>query len=281
VMLRVIGVSVGGALAVLAALTALTARSGDAMLWPPPAGAPAIEIHVVSHGYHAGVVLPRAAMAEAAARRGDTALIAVAQRFADYRWLEMGWGGEEFYRSVPDAASLTFRLAVRALFLPGNASVLHVVGLNSHPRDAFPTSDIVRAGLSSDGFDRLLDRLDASLRREPGAAALEPLGPGIYGASLFYRGVETFHVLNVCNHWVARLLSAAGLPTGPGARNLAAGIVPRLEMARRPRAIAETMIVRLATTHRLHRSRSCVLMRPVFVRQRGRLWQTKLATLKS
>ncbi len=213
--LRVIRSGIVGAFALLAALTALTARSGDPALWPPATGAPAVEIHVVNHGYHSGVVLLRAAMAEAAGGRGDAALVAVAQRFANYRWLELGWGDEEFYRSVPDVASLTFRIAVQALFWPGNASVVHVVGLTGHPRAAFPTSDIVRVQLSSDGFVRLLDRLDASFGRGPDAAVLEPLGPGVYGPSQFYRGVEAFHAFIVCNLWVARLLSAAGLPTAP------------------------------------------------------------------
>jgi hypothetical protein len=138
--IRALALGVVGAIAALGAVTALTARSGDPALWPPAPGAPGVEIHVVSHGYHSGVVLPREAIVEAAGRRGDAALIAVAQRFANFRWLELGWGDEEFYRNVPDAASMTFRLAVQALFLPGNASVVHVVGLNSQPRAAFPTS---------------------------------------------------------------------------------------------------------------------------------------------
>ena len=118
--LRSVGLSIVSVVALLAAITVLTARSADPALWPPAAGAPSVEIHVVSHGYHSGIVLDRTAMAEAAARSGDAALIAVAQRFANYRWLEIGWGDEGFYRNVPDAASLTFRLAVRALFWPGN-----------------------------------------------------------------------------------------------------------------------------------------------------------------
>ena len=222
--LRVIGLSIASAIALFAAMTVLTARSGDPTLWPPAAGAPGIEIHVVDHGYHSDIVFERAAMAEAAERSGHAALIAVAQRFASYRWLEVGWGDEGFYRNVPDAASLTFRLAVRALFWPGNVSVVHVVGLNSQPRDAFPTSDIIRIPLSSGGFARMLDGLDASFSREAGVGALEPLGPGLYGPSLFYRGVGKFYILNVCNHWVARLLSKAGLPTAPVLATLPPGL---------------------------------------------------------
>ena len=41
------------------------------------------------------------------------------------------------------------------------------------------------------------------------------LGVGIYGPSLFYRARGEFSILNVCNHWVARLLDAAGVPTPP------------------------------------------------------------------
>jgi len=51
-----------------------------------------------------------------------------------------------------------------------------------------------------------------------------PLGPGLYGPSLFYRSVEKFYAFNVCNHWVARLLSAAGLPTAPVLATLPQGL---------------------------------------------------------
>jgi uncharacterized protein (TIGR02117 family) len=230
--LRVIGGAAAGVIALLAGVTVLTARSGDRALWPPADDASGIEIHVVNHGYHSGIVLDRvamAAMAEAAERGGHAALIAVAQRFANYRWLEFGWGDEEFYRNVPDAASLTFQLAIRALFWPGNASVVHAVGLNSHPSDAFPTSDVVRIPLSSRGFALMLNDLDASFGRGAGSVALEPLGPGLYGPSSFYRGADSFHVFNVCNHWVARLLSTAGLPTAPLLATVPPGLLLQLK----------------------------------------------------
>jgi uncharacterized protein (TIGR02117 family) len=222
--LRLAGLGVAATVAALIAVTVLTARSGDPALWPPAAGEPRVEIFVVSHGYHAGLVLPREAMAEAAGGRGHAALGAVSQRFAGYRSVEIGWGDEGFYRHVPDAASLTVGLAVRALFRPGNPSVVHVVGLPGHPRQAFPRSDMVRIELSGDGWARMLDALEASFSKGEGAG-LEPLGPGLYGPSLFYRGVDTFHVFNVCNHWIARLLLAAGLPSAPVLATLPPGLL--------------------------------------------------------
>ncbi len=226
--LRVIGLAVVGwvlgFVALLAAMTILTAHSADPALWPPAAGSSSVGIHVVSHGYHTGLVIERAAIADVAERNGHAALAAVAERFADYRWLEIGWGDEGFYRNVPDAASLTFRLAVRALFMPGNASVVHVVGSDRPPREAFSRSDMIRIELTEQGFARMLASLDASFGRGPDAVPLEPLGRGLYGPSLFYRGVESFHVFNVCNHWVARLLSAAGLPSAPVLATLPPGL---------------------------------------------------------
>ena len=115
-------------LAALVVATLVTARWGDAKLYPAPAGVPRVEVFVVSHGYHAGIVVPRGPMADVASAQGQAALVLVAGRFSDYRWLEIGWGDEGFYTSVPTIASLTVRSAVRALFLPGNPSVLHVAG---------------------------------------------------------------------------------------------------------------------------------------------------------
>jgi uncharacterized protein (TIGR02117 family) len=213
---------------------ALTKRPGDPQLYPPPAGAPAIEVFVVSHGYHAGIVVPRARAAEVAGANRDARLDAVTTRFADYPWLEFGWGDAGFYTSVPTIGSLTLPMALRALFRPGNPSVVHVVGLAQHPRTTFASADIVRLRLSEAGFARLLDRLDATFaEREEGGP--EPMGPGLYGPSLFYRGVGAFHLFNVCNHWIANLLDAAGVPTTPLLATLPAGLLYDLKQ----RAAAE------------------------------------------
>jgi uncharacterized protein (TIGR02117 family) len=203
----------------------LTAKPSDPVLWPPGAGAAVAEIYVVSHGYHSGIVVRRAATEEVASRKDNTALLAVARRFPSYQWIEVGWGDEGFYRSVPDVAALSLKLAVRALLLPGNRSVVHVVGLNVHPRAAFPKSEMVRIDLTAEGFSHMLDRLDASIARIGEDGGPEDLGVGLYGPSKFFRSVDTFSIFNVCNHWVARLLSAAGLPTAPVLATLPQGLL--------------------------------------------------------
>ena len=208
-----------------ATLTVATARWGDRSLWPPAPGAPITEIVIVSHGYHAGIAVPRAALAEQASLRGLSALGYVATRFADFDWLEIGWGDEGFYRYVPTAESLTVALALRALFRPGNPSVLHVVGVKNDPREMFANSEVVRVGLSDAGFARVADLLDSTFARSKGSTMPEELGPGLYGTSLFFRANGAFHLFNVCNHWIARMLDAAGIPTAPVLATLPFGLL--------------------------------------------------------
>ena len=216
------------AVALFVAAVLATARRGDASLWPPAPGASTTEVFIVSHGYHSGIVLPRRGLVDAASRRRLTALREISTRFASFEWLEIGWGDEGFYREVPTAASLTVTLAVRALFRPGNPSVMHVVGLNNDPRAAFSRSDMVRIELGGAGFARLADRLEATFAHD-GAGRPEELGPGLYGPSLFFRANGTFHIFNVCNHWLAGLLDAAGVPTAPVLATLPFGLLADLE----------------------------------------------------
>ena len=214
---------------VLVAAVVATARRGDASLWPPEPGAPTTEVFIVSQGYHAGIIVPRRALAEDASRRGLSAVGYIATRFAGFDRIEIGWGDEDFYREFPTAGLLTAALAVRALLRPGNDSVLHVVGVNNDPRAAFVRSDLVRIDLGEESFARVVDKLDATLARGRDGALPEDLGPGLYGASLFFRANGAFHLFNVCNHWIADLLDAAGVPTAPVLATLPFGLFLDLE----------------------------------------------------
>jgi uncharacterized protein (TIGR02117 family) len=203
----------------------VTARPGDPSLYPPAPGADSVEIFVVNHGYHTGIVLPRTGAVEVAARHNLTAVAAVATRFAAATALEIGWGDEGFYRAAPTISTVTVPMALRALFWPGNPSVLHVVGLNESPAVVFGNSELVPIRLSMDGFASMLAMVDATFARTDRAELPPDLGPGLYGPSLFFRAVGAFHVFNVCNHWVARLLDAAGVPTSPLLAIVPAGLL--------------------------------------------------------
>jgi uncharacterized protein (TIGR02117 family) len=214
----------GLALAAALALAAfLTRQPADPALYPPRDGEPTIEIAVVSHGYHTGLALPRAAVLGEAGRLGFPALINVATRFSAYRFIEIGWGEEEFYRQVPTPGSLGVRMALRALFRPGNRSVLHVVGLEDEPEKMFPDAEVVAVRLSEPGFRRLLAGVDRTFALD--ARLPQELGQGLYGPSLFYRAHGAFSLLNLCNHWAGRMVAEAGLAGWPVPATVAPGLI--------------------------------------------------------
>jgi uncharacterized protein (TIGR02117 family) len=214
-LLRLLGFGAAAFILSLVLLAVVTARSGNPALWPPQPDAPTTGIFVVSHGYHAGLVFPTAKLADAAQRNGDAMVARIAEQFGSYPFIEIGWGEQEFYASVPTTAQLSFGMAARALLRPGNRSVLHVVGLPDHPRKVFPLADMVPVMLDEEGLARILKAIDATFTRDGEPPAPQPLGKRLYGASLFFRANGTFHIFNVCNHWVADMLSTAGLPVTP------------------------------------------------------------------
>lgn len=224
------GLLTGAAAALLSLLVlALGIRWGDPALYPPGPGEETVTVFLISNGFHSGLVLPRAEAGEVAGRDREGAVLAVATRFAAYRWIETGWGDDRFYRTVPTLGGIDWLLGLRALFRPGNLSVMHVVGVEEDPRETFRGSDIVRLDLSPAGFGRLVATLDRSFARDQGGIP-QDLGPGLYGPSLFYRAAGTFSIFNLCNHWTARLLDAAGVPVSPLFATLPRGLILDLKL---------------------------------------------------
>ncbi|GJD94801.1 DUF2459 domain-containing protein [Methylobacterium iners] len=212
-------------LAILTLAVVLTARSGDPALFPARDPANTREIHLVSHGWHSGIVLPREALTGDGA---GAALRNIATRFRDYPRIEFGWGEARFYRATPTVNEFDWRLALSALFTPGGSdAVVQVVGLERDVRVSFPHSDIVPVRVSAAGLARLIARLDASFRLADGHSVEG--GPGLYGPSLFYEGAGRFSVAHLCNHWTAGLLNAAGLPVTPVLDTHPAGLLLDLE----------------------------------------------------
>ncbi|WP_230532171.1 DUF2459 domain-containing protein [Microvirga roseola] len=209
-----------------AGLVVVTARYGDPRIFPGGQGG--LDVILVSNGYHAGLAIPRGPLMEMAEDTGLPALLSIGMRFRHYEWLEVGWGDSEFYRSTPTANEVQWRLALKALLGMGEGTVLHVVGIEGRPEQVFPPNGLVTIRLSQDGFVRLAKRLEETFASSPDRQP-EEMGPGLYGPSLFYRAAGSFNLFRVCNHWVADLLDAAGVPTAPGIAFLPAGLMADLE----------------------------------------------------
>ena len=156
------------------------------------------DIFVASNGWHTAIFVSRAAI--------PTGAIPEASDFPEAVFLGFGWGDAAYFPER-DPGVLTL---LSAAFQP-TPSVIHVTGLSSHPRDAFPKDDVIGLTLSNDGFRNLLGFLNVTFSRK-GARRATAHAPGLHAFSKFYRATGDFHLFNNCNSWTARGLAAAGVP---------------------------------------------------------------------
>lgn len=181
------------------------AITGTACADAPPAvesAAPAHTrtIHLVSHGWHTGIVVRLADLAP------DAWPESAALPRAEY--IEVGWGDREYYQ----AASPGTWQALKAAFVPG-PSVLHLVGFRLPVEQYFPASEVIVLPVSEAGLARLVAHIRNHYARDASGNPIQ-LGVGLYGESSFYESVEDFHLFNNCNTWTARALRIAGIPVG-------------------------------------------------------------------
>ncbi len=218
---RRLGIGLAAVVVALTALTVLTARPGDPALYPPAPGAPSVTVYVAYDGFHSNLIVPTGALRT---RAGATA--EALSRLPRTPWVAIGWGDFRYYQ---ERGPLSRRWPdfLRALFRPGNRSVLHLAGRWT------PTGDPTHPGerrlvLSAAGFERLVARADRSFVLRSGRPVI--VAPGHAPDSLFFASNETFSILKVCNHWTGQLLGAAGIPITPVADTLSRGLEADLDM---------------------------------------------------
>jgi uncharacterized protein (TIGR02117 family) len=162
----------------------------------PPAAATEL-VHVVSNGWHTGVVVSGTVLASA--------------RLAPdgHRYVEVGWGDRDAYL----VDRITPRLALRAAFA-SRGSVLLITGFDEPIAERYRGIDAVELRVSSEGLAALARFIESSVVRDDVGRSV-PLEAGWTPSSAFYLARGHFHLLNTCNAWTARALQAAGLPLRP------------------------------------------------------------------
>jgi uncharacterized protein (TIGR02117 family) len=165
---------------------------------PPAAGGSTIAVYLVAHDDHTGIAIRRADI--------PAGLWPESRDFPQAEFLEVGWGARDYYMGRDQGFFGTVKAALGL-----TQSVLHVAGFRGTPPDYFRTSEVIELTVRADGFERLVRYIDDAHERG-GAAAVAPLGPGLYGDSRFYPSGEHFSLRNTCNVWTARALRSAGLP---------------------------------------------------------------------
>lgn len=188
-----------------ATIAALLAAGFAAYLYvplPAPAIAPAsagdcVVLHLWSNGYHSDLGVPAEALPEDHPLR---------RLYPNAETLLIGWGERDFYYS--DGRNLW--LGLNAI-VPPSPSVMHVVdGADTGISYLGATADYTFA-VSHEGAAHLASYLRDELQLTPaGDAEVWTMGK-VVGHSSFLKARTNFHLFNVCNHWMARALRAAGL----------------------------------------------------------------------
>ncbi len=168
-------------------------------LRPLPAQIPEanIPIHLVSHGWHVGLVLP--------AQPFNALLSALAQRFPQANAYELGWGDDGFYQSDQQTRSM----ALSALFVSKGA-VMHVVSIEEAPQVYFDGLEIVTLCLDEQQLKHLL-RFVANSFMQPQMGELIKRESGRYGDSQFYQANGRYSMMHTCNRWTAEALDKTGM----------------------------------------------------------------------
>lgn len=165
----------------------------------PPAG-PVRTVHIVEHGWHAGIALSRADLSV-----DDWAVV---RDFPGMHILEVGWGDANYYQAAdPGTGTL-----LKAGLWP-TSSVMHVAAFQRSVTEVFPRREIIRLRVPPDDWDQLLAFIRESHARDSTEQRI-PLGPGLYGTSQFYAATDRYHVFNNCNTWTTHALEAAGCSAG-------------------------------------------------------------------
>jgi len=193
-------------------------RPGDPALFPAASSETAIVVHLLDNGFHTDLAVPRVALV----RRGGPLAEAVAA-LAPGEWVLIGWGDARFY---VDQSPISERLpdGARAFFRPGNPSVVMLDPEDEDPRLRHLPASRAALTLSPSAFNRMADRVEASLDLSGGRPRVAAARAG--DDARFFASRETFSILHLCNHWTAGVLNAGGLAIRP-VRAITSGEVMR------------------------------------------------------
>jgi uncharacterized protein (TIGR02117 family) len=215
-------IALGLAIIALALLVALTARPGDRRLYPGDPGQAKTTVYIVENGFHSDLVAPRQALFA----KPHPAALAAAMA-TDKPWVAIGWGDARFY-SQPRVGLSQALSGLRALLPIGNRSVLHLEGWATAP-DPVRDAGVHPIQLTDAGLERIFARVDRSLDLDTDGQPQRIQGPGVPDGG-YFKSVERFSLLHVCNHWTADLLDAAGVPTTPVIDTLPIGLQADLKL---------------------------------------------------
>ena len=174
-----------------------------------------INVYVVRHGWHAGIVIARDSLPQDRLPEADD--------FPHARYFEFGWGDREYYPALDPTPSMALQAAVAS-----TAATIRLRGLDEAPTGVGPDVEVVGLSLTRAELDRLSAEIAADFDR-PDGGRTGVIARHASSASNFYPAHGQFHLFNNCNTWVATKLAAAGLPVSPSGVVTAGDVMARLQ----------------------------------------------------
>ncbi len=167
-------------------------------LFPAADDAEVVEVELVRHGWHVGLILP------------------INENFADkmpedlhlresHRYIEIGWGDRAYYMDDSPGIWTTIKGGIWP-----TPSVIHLAAFERRPLQHL---ERIRLELSVEGYQEMLSEIAAyfTIRENQ----VEVLGYGLYGDSRFYASDPRYTVFRNSNKWAVRQLGHAGVPVRP------------------------------------------------------------------
>lgn len=177
----------------------------------PPMAGDCIELHLYSNGYHSDIGAPASIFPENHPLR---------RLYPDAESFLIGWGDQAFYYS--DGTNLW--LGLDAL-IPPSPSVFHIA-YNAGPSSAYLSpNDETAIAVSHEGAQRFVTFIDRFLVLDAAGNPIRTSDGKVIGRSSFLRSRGSFHLLQVCNQWMARALRAAGVDVNARAAWLAGPLI--------------------------------------------------------
>ncbi|MCH8486810.1 MAG: DUF2459 domain-containing protein [Candidatus Cyclonatronum sp.] len=169
--------------------------SSNPDLFPPAADAEKVEVQMVRHGWHVGLILPVDEIFEEVMPAG-------LHLSASHRYIEIGWGDRDYYMDPSPGLWTT----IKGGLFP-TRSVIHLAAYSRLPLQHLERIEI---RISAEGYRLLLQQVAGYFTTEEGEVLI--LGDGLYGDSRFYAASPRYHLFQNSNKWAVRKLRHAGLP---------------------------------------------------------------------
>jgi uncharacterized protein (TIGR02117 family) len=169
--------------------------------------------------YHTGLIIEMDANAAAS--------LAMAPYFKGYKYIEIGWGEEDFYQNPDSSVSR----AAKAI-LVRNPSVLRVEGFNQDIREVMAWSERTKKiALAPGQMAKLIVYINDSLKKDKNGKLVIASIHGS-GEIIFFKSTQTYYLFNTCNTWVASALHYAGLDITPAGVVTAKSLFDKLNKLR-------------------------------------------------